>query len=147
MTSPEPRAVFGAFTLAIQARDSAAIRELTHRDFVGTYPQSGEVIRGVDNLCAILENYPGGYEDKGLDRVVGSEDRWVVTPALTLLRIEGAGDTFTGVQKAVYPDGSEWEVVSIGEVRDDRIWRLQSFFAPVFEPPAWRSAWVEVDNG
>lgn len=144
MTTPEPRVAFEAFLRAVQGRDSAAVRALTHGDFVGIYPQSGERIRGVENMCAILDHYPGGYEDKGMDRLVGSEDRWVVTPAFTVLRVEGAGDTFTGVQKAVYPDGSEWRVVSIGEIRDGRVWRLETFFAPVFEPPAWRSEWVEV---
>ena len=76
--------------------------------------------------------------------MIGSEDRWVVTPAFNLLRIEGGGDTFMGVQKARYPDGSHWHVVTIGEIRDGKIWRTQTFFGQAFEPPAWRSAWVDV---
>ena len=144
MPSPEPRAVFEAFLRAVNSRDEAALDALVHPDYLESYPQSGEQTRGAENLRAIIEHYPGGYEDKGLDRVVGSEDRWVVTPAFTLLRIEGAGDTFTSVQRARYPDGSAWQVVSIGEIRDGRVWRVQTFFAPAFDAPAWRSAWVEV---
>ena len=144
MTAPEPRAIFEAFLRAVNRRDEAALDALVHPDYLETYPQSGEQTRGVENLRAIIAHYPGGYEDKGLDRVVGSEDRWVVSPAFTLLRIEGAGDTFTSVQQARYPDGSEWHVVSIGEIRDHRVWRVQTFFAPAFDPPAWRSSWVEV---
>jgi hypothetical protein len=144
MPTSEPRAVFEAFLSAVNSRNTAALDALVHPDYLETYPQSGERTHGVENLRAIIDQYPGGYEDKGLHRVVGSEDRWVVTPAYTLLRIEGAGDTFTSVQQARYPDGSEWHVVSIGEIRDGRMWRVQTFFAPAFDPPAWRSLWVEV---
>jgi len=144
MPSPEPRAVFEAFLRAVNSRNEAALDALVHPDYLETHPQSGERTRGVENLRAIIEQYPGDYKDKGLHRVVGSEDRWVVTPAYTLLRIEGAGDTFTSVQQARYPDGSEWHVVSIGEIRDGRVWRVQTFFAPAFDAPAWRSAWVEL---
>lgn len=144
MPSQQPRAVFEAFLQASNRRDTAALRDLVHRDYVETYPQSGERTHGFENLRAIIEGYPGGFEDVGTDRVVGSEDRWVMTPAFTLLRIEGAGDTFTGVQRARYPDGSEWYVVSIGEIREGRVWRVQTFFGPTFEAAAWRSSWVEV---
>ena len=144
MPLPEPRVVFEAFLSAVNSRNTAALDALVHPDYLETHPQSGERIHGVANLRAIIEHYPGGYEDKGLHRVVGSEDRWVVTPAYTLLRIEGAGDTFTSVQQARYPDGSDWHVVSIGEIRDGRVWRVQTFFAPAFDAPAWRSPWVEV---
>ena len=144
MPSRDPRAVFEAFLRAANSRDLAALVELAHPDYVETYPQSGERTHGIDNLCAIIEGYPGGFEDKGTHRVVGSEDRWVATPAYTMLRIEGAGDTFTGVQRVRYPDNSEWHVVSIGEIRDGRVWRVETFFAPAFDPPDWRSSWVDV---
>ena len=39
-------------------------------------------------------------------------------PTFTVLRIEGTGSVFTGVQRAQYPDGSEWHVILIGEMRD-----------------------------
>jgi hypothetical protein len=145
--SSEPRAIFEAFLRAVNSRDAAALGELVHPDYIDSYPQSGERTHGLENLRAIIEGYPGGFEDKGTNRVVGSEDRWVVTPAFTLLRIEGAGDTFTGVQRVRYPDGSVWHVLSIGEIRDDRVWRVQTFFAPVFDAPAWRSSFVELDEG
>jgi SnoaL-like domain len=144
MPSPEPRAVFEAYLRAVNSRNAAALDALVHPDYLETYPQSRERTHGVENLRAIIEHYPGAYQDKGLDRIVGSEDHWVMTPSFTLLRIEGAGDTFTSVQQARYPDGSDWHVVSIGEIRDGRVWRVQTFFAPAFDPPAWRSSWVEV---
>lgn len=119
---------------------------MLHPDFEDFYPQSGERTRGIANLKAIIEHYPdGGWTDQGRDRVIGGEDRWVTTPTFTLLRIEGTGNVYTGVQKARYPDGTEWIVVIIGEIRDGRLWRVQTLWAPRFEPPAWRAAWVEVE--
>ena len=143
MASPEPRAVFEAFLKAMNSGDTAALGELVHRDFTQTFPQSGELIRGLDNLRAEIEGHPGGYEGKGTDRVVGSADRWVVTPSSTLVRIEGAGDTFTGVSKVHYSDGTDWYAVMIGEIRDGRMWRLQTFWGETFEAPPWRASLVE----
>jgi hypothetical protein len=94
-----------------------------------------------------MEHYPGGgWTDEGRDRVVGAEDRWVTTPSFTLLRIEGTGNVYTGVQRARYPDGSTWFVLIIGEMHDGLVLRAQSFFAPTFDPPAWRSPWVELEG-
>jgi hypothetical protein len=140
----DPRAVVEAFLSAMNSRDADAFDVLLHPDYQETYPQSGERTRGAANLLAILDHYPGGYDDRGLERIVGAQDRWVATPSFTLLRIEGTGNVYTGVQKVRYSDGSDWFVVSIAEVRDERIWRVQTFFGPTFEPPAWRAPWVEV---
>jgi hypothetical protein len=144
MPSTEPRAVFEAYLRAINSGDGAALGALLHPEFTETYPQSGELFRGLDNFRATLEKYPGGFQGTGTDRVVGSADRWVVTPASTLVRIEGAGDTFTGVTQIRYPDGSDWYSVSIGEIRDGRVWRVQTFWGEKFEAPTWRAPYVEM---
>ena len=147
MTALSSRAVFEAYLDATNRRDLDALDPLLHPDFEDVYPQSGERTRGAANLKAIIEHYPGnGWTDEGRERVVGGEDRWVLTPTFTLLRIEGTGNVFTGIQKARYPDGSDWYVIVVGEVRDGLLWRVQTFFAPTFEPPEWRAAWVEVDE-
>jgi len=144
MSASDARAVFERFIAAANARDVDALDDLLHPDFQDFYPQSGERTRGAENAKGILSNYPGGFEGGGTSRVVGGEDRWVATPAFTLPRIEGTGNQFTAVQKARYPDGSDWYVVIIAEIKDGKVWRVESFFAPVFDPPAWRSEWVEV---
>ena len=143
MAQSNARAVFEAWLQAVNSHDGGAVDALVHPDYEEVWPQSGERIRGVANLKAILEHYPGGYTDQGRDRVVGAEDRWVVTPMYTLLRIEGTGSVYTGVRKARYANGSDWFVVQIAEIRDERIWRVQTFFAPTFEAPAWRAEWVD----
>lgn len=144
MTEADLRTVFEGFLRATNARDAAALNDLVHPDFEDVYPQSGEHTRGIANLRAIIEHYPGGgYVGSGAERIVGAEDRWVMTPAFTLLRVEGTGDTYTGVSRGRYPDGTEWYVVTIGQMRDQKVWRAETYFAQTFEPPAWRSRWVE----
>ena len=56
-----------------------------------------ERTRGKANYLALVRNYPGGVgtvEPKSA-RLVGAEDRWVLTPMFTQLRIEGSGERFT----------------------------------------------------
>ena len=144
MAEPNARSVFEAFLKAASSHDVKGLAALVHPDFEETYVQTGERTQGLANLQAIIENYPGGFTDLGMNRVVGAEDRWVTTPSFTLLRIEGTGNVFTGVQKARYGDDSVWYMVSIAEMKDGRVWRVQTFFAPTFEPPAWRAQWIEI---
>ena len=147
MTSLSARAAFERYLDALVGRDLGALDALVHPDFKDVTPQSGERVHGISNLKAIIENYPGGpVTDQGRERVEGADDRWVTTPTFTVLRIEGSGNVFTGVQRAQYPDGSEWHVILIGEMRDEKAWRTQTYFAPRFEPPAWRAPWVEVSS-
>lgn len=143
--SRDSRSVFEAYLHAANARDVDALETLLDPDFEDIYPQSGERTRGLANLRAIIENYPGGYVGGGRHQVVSAEDRWVMTPMFTLLRIEGQGDVFTGVSRGRYPDGTDWYVVTIGQMRDGRVWRVETFFAQTFDPPAWRSPWVVID--
>lgn len=60
MGSPEPRAVFEAWVRAMNSGDTDALGPLVHREFTETYPQSGELIRGLDNLRAEMKGHPGG---------------------------------------------------------------------------------------
>jgi hypothetical protein len=66
-----------------------------------------------------------------------------LAPTFTPLRIVGAGDTFTALTKAGYPDGSEYQVIRIIEERDGLIAKVTTFFAAELEAPDWRAEWVE----
>jgi hypothetical protein len=123
--------------------DQAMVRELRHRDFVEEWPQSGERVRGADRMDEINAQYPGGMPKGDLTGVVGSEDRWVMSPSLTLVRLVGEGDTFTAQARAEYADGSKWYVVSVIEVRNAKIARATTYFAPVLPAPEWRANLVE----
>jgi hypothetical protein len=143
-TDRDARSVFEAYLRAANGRDVAALEGLFDDDFEDVYPQSGELTRGLANFRSIIEQYPGGgYAGQGTDRLVGTEDRWVLTPSFTVVRIEGTGDTFTGVTRSRYPDGTDWYIVTIAQMRNGKLWRAETYFAQTFEPPAWRAAWVE----
>jgi SnoaL-like domain len=138
------RQIFERYLRALNSQDLATTRELIHPDFEDSYPQSGEVIRGAENLIAMLTNYPGALQGLGTQRIVGGEERFVRSPLFTIIRVEGNDDTLTGIQRIKYPDGSVWLAVILCEMRDGLVWRIESYFAPLFDPPAWRAAWVEI---
>jgi len=145
MAQPSGRDIVERLGRAIEAQDFDAIAALVADDYVEEYPQSGERIRGRANQQAILRNYPGGVGtvDPDSSRLVGSEDRWVVTPALTVQRIEGSGDTYFYVASALYPNGETWQMIALVELRDGRVAKATTWYAAPFEAPAWRAPFVE----
>jgi hypothetical protein len=135
--------VIRAYLAAIVANHGDTMARLRDPDWFVDYPQSGERIRGHANDRAIADHYPGGLPEIDPGRVVGSEDRWVVTPSFTYQRIAGSGDTWWGEGKAQYPDGSTWHVATMYQLRDGRVFRETTYWALPFDPPAWRAQWVE----
>ena len=136
------------YTAAHAAHDYETVGSLRHRDWAEEWPQTGERVRGHANDAAIMANYPGGTPEVGEVRMTGSEDRWVVTPAMTIQRVMGGGDTFFGDGTASYPDGSTWFVAALLQLRDGKILHETWYFAPPLEAPAWRAQWVErIDDG
>jgi hypothetical protein len=132
-----------AYIAAHTRADYDAVGALRHPDWVTEWPQSGERIRGDENDRLIMANWPGGPPRAGTIRVVGSEDRWLVTPGFTLQRVVGSGDVWWANGTARHPDGSTWYLSALFELRDHRIYRETWYFAPPVEAPAWRSPWVE----
>lgn len=119
------------------------LSEVFHEDAVLEYPQSGERFRGLANIRAQFENYPN--MDPGtseLSEVIGDE-AYALTPSYTLIRVEGSGLRGTAVIRIQYPDGSWWWAVNLTELRDGRISRSRTFFAPDFEAPDWRAPYRE----
>ena len=139
---PTNREIVERYATAIRVSGDA-LDALRHPDFVEDWPQSGERVRGIANMRAIDDAYPRRPTEGDVMRVVGSEDRWVVTPTYTPLRIEGSGDVYTLVLTAIYPPNAIWYVTNIIELRDQLVWHVTTFFAESFEPPTWRAQWVE----
>lgn len=123
--------------------DLDTLGRLRAATWVEDWPQSGERVRGHDNDAKIMRNWPGGEPEGETVRVVGSEDRWVMTPSWTYERIVGSGDHWWAEAIGRYPDGSTWFVTGIFEVRDGHVQRETWYFAPPLEAPAWRAQWVE----
>ena len=124
--------------------DLDAESALRHPDWFAEYPQLRERIRGDANQRAIIEHYPGGPpRPSEAVRIVGTEDRYVVTPAYTVERIVGDGDAWWADGTAIYPDGSLWYFVVMMELRDGLVARETAFYAAPMETPAWRLPWIE----
>src|SRR5258708_5175291 len=87
---------------------AALMAEFADADVVVEYPQSGEWFRGRENNLAILENYPG-LPGATIRTVRGAEDKWVLTPLWTPLRITGTGDNYSVEGRLVYPNGERLE--------------------------------------
>jgi ketosteroid isomerase-like protein len=141
MTNEE---VVHAYVAAITTNDSDAMGRLRHSDYVLEYPQSGERIRGHADERAIADHYPGGLPHIAeTPRVVGSDDRWVITPSFTFERVAGSGEAWWLEARVTYPDGAKWQMVVMCRLQDGRIRHEVNYWAEPFDPPAWRAAWVQ----
>jgi hypothetical protein len=141
------RDFFLRYVQAISNLDFDALETMIHPDYVGFYPQSGERIRGFAMLRKQLESYPGGLRGGDVSpnqsRVIGLEERWAISPGYTVLPLAGP-ERFTTVARVRYPDESLWWVVTVVELKDDKVFRSEAYFAPDFEPPEWRRDFVEI---
>ena len=108
----------------ISKQDWDSMREHVHDDFVQEWPQSGERIRGVDNVLGINRSYPG-------------------LPKIDVRRVLSSGDLVTAEVTLNYPEAATYQGVSIFEFRDGKIAKQTDYFAQPFEAPEWRSKWVE----
>ena len=137
------REIVEQYVEGLISRDLEKQAAVCAADMVVVLPQSGERFSGWTNIRAVAENYPGGLPEGVAGKVIGSEDKWVVGPSFNVLRIEGTGDVYTLVGSATYPDGKTWQVMSLIELKAGKIVRTTEVYGEPFEPPAWRSEWVE----
>ena len=144
MAEPSGRATVEAFIRAIEAKDFDGQMALLADDYVDEMPQSGERVRGRANWRSIIDHYPGGVGTvAGEHRIVGADDRYVMTPTFSIVRVEGSGDTFTYAGTIRYANGDLWHMVAIVEARNGRIARTTTYYAEPFPAPAWRAPYVE----
>jgi len=106
-----------------ERQDIDAIADLMHDDYVEEYPQSGEKIRGKDNVRTVYENYPG-------------------LPALIDYSYRLNGD-LAAVEVSLEYEGNRMNVCEIVDFEDGKIRRARAYFAEPFEAPEWRVQWVE----
>ncbi len=143
------RQVVERYAEAMSADDFDGQDALIHDEYLLEYPQSGERIRGRANRRAIVEHYPGKPAPPSLGRIIGEDDQFVSGAsfplAFSVVHLVGSGDDFQVTGTMRYPDGVVWHFVSLMTLRDGRIWRETAYFAPPFDPPAWRSSYVERD--
>ena len=143
MTDLNNRQIVERFSRAMTEGDLDTQGELLHADVVVHFPQSGERFRGRANRRATMENYPAGGIQPMLERVIGGEDRWIATPAYTMVRVSGEGEEFVIVGKIRYPNGEVWHNIQFAVLRDGKIEQITSYFGAPFEAPAWRAPYVD----
>ena len=106
-----------------------AMSELAATDMVQEWPQSGERIRGLENIAAINQSYEG---------VTGT------APKMTLRRILKPGAAWVAESTIDYGDGTPVSLVSIIETNaEGKIIKQTDYFANPFPAPEWRHKWVE----
>ena len=105
------------------------VSELAAEDMVQEWPQSGERIRGRDNIVAVNQNY---------------ESATGAAPKMTLRRIVKPGRAWVAEATIDYGDGNPVSLVSILETgADGKLTRQTDYFANPFEAPEWRRQWAE----
>ena len=142
-----PREALLKYFDALNRGDLDAAMTMIHLEYVELYPQSGERVRGRQNLRAIIENYPGGVGST-MDEPTyhGRDEEWAIAQNFTVVRVADAGNSGTAVIKVRYGDGSDWWMIALFEIRDDMIHRQATYFAQPFDAPEWRAKWVERDS-
>ena len=102
-----------------------------HEDYAMEMPQSGERIRGRENMRAFQQSFLDNADKPSIRirRVLVRDGLWVVESAVDY----GGGRVFHGA--------------AILELSDGKIRRDTRYFAETFEAPAWRSRWVERMEG
>jgi hypothetical protein len=108
---------------------NAALGQMAAENIVQEWPQSGERIRGRENVIAVNAHY---------EEATGS------SPSLSLRRITRPGQAWIVEGTIDYGDGTPVSVVSILETDDDgKLTRETDYFANPFDAPEWRRQWVE----
>jgi hypothetical protein len=99
------------------------LRALYTDDAIQEFPQSGEVVRGLSNIVALVERHPD-------------------FPGGSLRRVVGAGDLVVVEARLTYDQGVFFEAM-VQQFRGDRICRSTEYYAMPFEAPEWRAEHVE----
>jgi hypothetical protein len=145
--NPTNEEVARSYARASSELDDETLARLRHPDWQVRWPQSGERVLGTEAFRAITDHYPGGRPSAEVERVVGVEDRWVVTAANNVLRVAGGGDFWWCEWRMTYPDGRVWDCVDLLELREGKVWRETVYWATPFDAPSWRRQWVELEAG
>ncbi|GAA2427277.1 nuclear transport factor 2 family protein [Mycolicibacterium llatzerense] len=123
MNDSEVRGALAAHWAASDINDFDAEHRIYRSDAVLEYPQSGERIRGRDNIQASREAQPNAKRFT-VRRIVGTGDLWISELIMTY-------------------DEHPYFVVSIAEFENGEIIRETQYFSDPFEPGQSRAQWVE----
>ena len=123
LDNQEIRATLDRHWEATVALNIDKAHEIYHDDVIIEFPQSGERILGKHNIYELRAHYPSKLSFK-------------------ILRVRGEGNLWISEIVITY-DGGPVNAVTIMEFRDGRVAHEILYFVYPFEPPEWRSQWVE----
>jgi len=123
MKDHDIRAALDLHWAASDANDFEEEHRIYREDVVLEYPQSGERIRGRDNIKSSRAAQPN-QKHFGVRRIVGTGELWITQYILTY-------------------DGRPSYTVSIMEFSEDKVVRETQYFADAFDAGASRAQWVE----
>jgi hypothetical protein len=124
MDDDDIRAALVRHWQASDAGDFTTEHEIYGADAVLEYPQSGERIRGREDIQASRVAQPNVKRFK-VSRIVGAGNLWITEFILTY-------------------DATPTYAVSIMELADGKVVRETQYFAAPFEPGPSRKRWVEL---
>ncbi|MGY3127392.1 ketosteroid isomerase-like protein [Agrococcus sp. UYP33] len=117
-------AVIERLIACINDRDIDVMDELFAEDSVMDWPQSGERVIGGDARRGIYRAFPQ-------------------LPTITPRRLLSSGDLVVAEATLDY-GGPVYRTVFVFELRGGRIARETAYWSEPFDPPAWRSQWVQL---
>jgi len=144
VTDVDHQQILGGFAEIMRTHEWDRLGDFLTEDAIWEYPQSDERFRGLGNIRAQFENYPGLEPGTTfLEEIIGGT-AYALTPTYTLVIVDGSGDRGTAINRVRYPDGSRWWAVNLYELRDGKVAHSRTFFAPELEPPDWRVPYHDV---
>ena len=123
MTDQEIRAALDRHWTASDANDFETEHDIYLEDAVLEYPQSGERIRGRQNIQITRSKQPS-KKRFAVRRILGRGELWITEYILSY-------------------DGKPSYTLSIMEFRGNKVARETQYFADPFEASRWRAQWVE----
>ena len=118
------RAILDRYWEATVTHDLERVHGFYHDDVVVEFPQSGERILGKRNIYELRAHYPSNVIFK-------------------ILRVRGEGNLWITELVITYDGGRPVHAIGVMEFRDSKIAHETHYYAAPFEPPEWRSQWVE----
>jgi hypothetical protein len=122
--------------------DPEALATCRHPQWSAEQPQTGERFPNHEADVKVHSNYPD-YPRHQLGRGVGEGEQWAMTPLLTPVRVQGAGDLWIGEARLDYPEQGLWHAAMVFELKDEMIFKETAYFAEAFDAPEWRADLVE----
>jgi hypothetical protein len=124
VTSERIEAALREHWAASAAGNQDTEHEIYDEHVICDYPQSGERIHGKRNLQNVRSHHPGHPTGFSIRRLLGSGSLWMT-------------------EYTIIYQGRSAFTVSIMEFANGKVLHETQYFADPFDPPAWRTQWVD----